>query len=214
MLNAMTEAEWLTSTDVKLMLSWLRDKTSDRKLRLFMAACARTLREAFGAEQERVAEIHERLADGKGSKDEEIRFFTPDFLLQALCPNGLIPPGSTVPLPPVWDSANSAAITATEFTHLDPRDNTEAEKASICNLLRDVTGNPFRSVSVNSSWQSLTVLAIAQAIYEERRFSDLPILADALEEAGCSNAEILAHCRGLGPHVRGCWVIDTILGKV
>jgi hypothetical protein len=54
---------------------------------------------------------------------------------------------------------------------------------------------------------------LAQAIYDDRAFDRLPILADALEEAGCDTADILAHCRGPGPHVRGCWVVDLILGK-
>ncbi len=54
---------------------------------------------------------------------------------------------------------------------------------------------------------------IAGTIYDERSFHDMPILADALEEAGCANTDILGHCRGDGPHVRGCWVVDLILGK-
>jgi hypothetical protein len=69
---------------------------------------------------------------------------------------------------------------------------------------------------VNSAWltwNNATVPAIAQRICDERTFHDLPILADALEEAGCTDADILAHCRGGGEHVRGCWVVDSILGK-
>ena len=54
---------------------------------------------------------------------------------------------------------------------------------------------------------------LARTIYDDRRFDLLPILADALEEAGCGDAEILAHCRGPGPHVRGCWAVDLVLGK-
>jgi hypothetical protein len=54
---------------------------------------------------------------------------------------------------------------------------------------------------------------LAQVIYDERRFADLPILADALEEAGCTNTDILDHCRLPGEHVRGCWVVDLILRK-
>jgi hypothetical protein len=54
---------------------------------------------------------------------------------------------------------------------------------------------------------------LAQAIYEERAFDRLPILADALEESGCYNADLLAHCRSDGPHVRGCWAVDLVLGK-
>ena len=80
-------------------------------------------------------------------------------------------------------------------------------------LLRDIFENPFRPVSISPAWQTQATKAVAQAIYDERRFEDLPILADALEEAGCANANLLAHCRGPGPHVRGCWVVDALLGK-
>jgi hypothetical protein len=85
-----------------------------------------------------------------------------------------------------------------------------------CSLLRDIFGNPFRPVAIDPAWlkwNDATIPRQAQAIYDERRFADLPILADALEEAGCTNADILEHCRGPGPHVRGCWVVDAMLGK-
>jgi hypothetical protein len=93
----------------------------------------------------------------------------------------------------------------------------EAEKRIQAHLLRDVVGNPFRpppalALSVRE-WNENTPRRIAQTIYEERAFDRLPILADALEDAGCDNVDILAHCRGPGPHVRGCWVVDLILGK-
>jgi hypothetical protein len=63
------------------------------------------------------------------------------------------------------------------------------------------------------TWNHATVPAIARHIYDDRAFYDLPILADALEDAGCTNPDILAHCRAGGEHVRGCWVVDLILGK-
>ena len=63
------------------------------------------------------------------------------------------------------------------------------------------------------AWNDGTVRKIAQAIYDERAFDRLPILADALEDAGCDNADILNHCRNGGEHVRGCWVVDLLLGK-
>ena len=63
------------------------------------------------------------------------------------------------------------------------------------------------------SWNGGTVAGLARSVYDERRFADLPILADALEEAGCDNAELLTHLRGPGPHVRGCWALDLLLGK-
>jgi hypothetical protein len=78
---------------------------------------------------------------------------------------------------------------------------------------RDIFGNPFRPVAFADSWRSETVVALAAGIYAERAFDRMPILADALEEAGCDHADVLSHCRGPGPHVRGCWVVDGLLGK-
>ncbi|MBL8793030.1 MAG: hypothetical protein JNM56_03935 [Planctomycetia bacterium] len=82
-----------------------------------------------------------------------------------------------------------------------------------CNLIRDLFGNPFRPVSVHPAWLTSTVTSLAQGIYDERTFDCLPILADALEDAGCDNADILNHCRQPGEHVRGCWVLDLLLAK-
>jgi len=83
-------------------------------------------------------------------------------------------------------------------------------------LLRDIFGNPFRPITIAPTWlvwNDGVTRKLAQAIYEERAFDRLPILADALEEAGCANADLLNHCRQPVEHVRGCWVIDLILGK-
>jgi len=80
-------------------------------------------------------------------------------------------------------------------------------------LLRDIFGNPFRPVSFDRVWRTDTAVTLAQAMYESRDFSAMPILADALQDAGCDNADILNHCRGPGPHVRGCWVVDLVLEK-
>jgi hypothetical protein len=90
-------------------------------------------------------------------------------------------------------------------------------------LFREVIGNPFRPVSISPSvltWNDATVVRLAQAAYEERHLpagtldtNRLAVLADALEEAGCSDADILSHLRGPGPHVRGCWAVDLLLGK-
>jgi len=80
-------------------------------------------------------------------------------------------------------------------------------------LLRDIFDNPFRPITVDPAWQTETVVALANSIYTDRAFDRMPILADALEEAGCDHADVLAHCRGDGPHVRGCWVVDLVLGK-
>jgi hypothetical protein len=89
----------------------------------------------------------------------------------------------------------------------------EAEKCKQTRLLLDMIGNPFRPVTLNAEWLTPTVTALAQLVYDERAFDRLPILADALEDAGCNDRAILDHCRCPGPHVRGCWVVDLVLGK-
>jgi hypothetical protein len=80
-------------------------------------------------------------------------------------------------------------------------------------LLRDIFGNPFRGVDIFAEWRTDTVVILARQMYESRDFSALPILADALQDAGCNSEDVLNHCRGPGPHVRGCRVVDAVLGK-
>jgi len=88
-----------------------------------------------------------------------------------------------------------------------------SEKEFQCRLIRDLLGNPFRKVRVKKSWFVPEVVTLAQSIYEKRTFEDISKLGDALDAAGCDNAEILAHCRAGSQHVRGCWVVDLLLGK-
>jgi hypothetical protein len=82
-----------------------------------------------------------------------------------------------------------------------------------CALLRDIFGNPFRPIAFSPEWRTSTAVAIAQGMYDSRDFSPMPLLADALQDAGCEVPEIIDHCRGPGPHVRGSWVVDGVLGK-
>lgn len=81
------------------------------------------------------------------------------------------------------------------------------------NLLREVFGYPFARTAFPSAWRTATAIGLARAMYDHRDFAAMPVLADVLEEAGCDHAEILSHCRGDGPHVRGCWVVDLVLEK-
>ena len=89
----------------------------------------------------------------------------------------------------------------------------DREQAAPCDRLRDVVGNPFRPVIFAPEWRTDTVLSLVRHIYESCDFGALPILADARQDAGCNNEDILGHCRGPGPHVRGCWVVDVALGQ-
>src|SRR5262249_22298428 len=88
-----------------------------------------------------------------------------------------------------------------------------ANRRVLLDCVREVLGNPFRPVILRPSWQTGTAAGLAEAIYAEAAFDRLPILGDALEDAGCANEEILNHCRQPGVHVRGCWVVDLVLGK-
>jgi hypothetical protein len=91
----------------------------------------------------------------------------------------------------------------------------EGESRIVAALLAEIVGNPFRPVSLNPAWLTSDVLALARGIYEERAFDRMPILADALQDAGCDNGAVLSHCRDTSlTHVRGCWVVDLLLGKV
>jgi hypothetical protein len=93
------------------------------------------------------------------------------------------------------------------------KDGKKKEEKALCGIVRDVLGNPFRPVNF-SKWRTSTAIALAKQMYKSNDFSAMPILADALQDAGCGNDEVLSHCRDTKqPHVRGCWVVDGVLGK-
>lgn len=93
------------------------------------------------------------------------------------------------------------------------REGVHAEIARQADMLRDVLGNPFRPVAANPAWLTPTARSMAEAVYEQHAFDRTPVLADNLEETGCDDAAMLAHCRMAGAHVRGCWVLDLVLAK-
>jgi hypothetical protein len=113
--------------------------------------------------------------------------------------------------------AETLALLGPGFTRRsDPerfRSVMETADVTHATLFRDIAGNPFRSVAFSPSWRTSSALGLALSMYDARDFAAMPILADALEEAGCDQPDILAHCRGPGPHVCGCWVVDLVLGK-
>lgn len=93
------------------------------------------------------------------------------------------------------------------------RQKQSAETAALAHLVREQLGNPFQPYHFEPSWRTETVVALASVIEAERAFDRMPILADALEEAGCDERPTLDHLRGPGPHARGCWVLDLILNR-
>jgi hypothetical protein len=103
-----------------------------------------------------------------------------------------------------------ACVQTVKFLTSTPKD---VELVAQVALLLDIFGNPFSPVAFSLYWHTSTVLSLVQGIYDECAFDRMPILADALQDAGCGNEEILSHCRGIGSHCRGCWVVDLVLGK-
>jgi hypothetical protein len=115
----------------------------------------------------------------------------------------------------LWSCARDAADCAARAAAWAGRAGADftATLDSASHVLRDLVGNPFRLMHLQPEWRTTDVQGLAQAVYEERAFDRLPVLGDALEEAGCDGAVILSHCREAGAHVRGCWVVDLLLGK-
>ena len=215
----MTEAEWLACSDPKRMLALLNGKVSGRKLRLFAVACCRRKWHLLEDVKSRAAvAVAEAYADGMAS-DEDVdrasanagaayaeRYWEGGVNIDgaASCAAGspvcLLPTDEAVGLlgiaSGVWDE-----VTGTE------------EQAAQAALLRDVVGNPFHPHPPFTSWPPSNVVRLARTIYDERAFERMPVLADVLERTRCAAADLLNHCRGGGPHVRGCWVVDLVLGK-
>jgi hypothetical protein len=110
-------------------------------------------------------------------------------------------------------AAEAAARTGASMRVAEYRAAFGRERVAQCGLLRDLFRNPSRPVALTDAWRTPTVVALATSIYDDGAFDPLPILADALEDAGCDNTDILNHCRQPGEHARGCWVVDLLLNK-
>jgi hypothetical protein len=228
-----TERAWLDSTTPNSLLLTLKGKRLPRQRRLFAAACCRRwLQEMLDPESRRAVEVAEDYADGLAAREAlEAAYRAAQAVASgrlALC---LAAKESEAgPLWKVWGLEHAAQVACassgmeeaggeilTRISQLGDQELLDQEKRAQTSLVRDIFGNPFRpQPSIDSSWLSWndgTVGKLAQAIYDDRAFDHLPILADALEEAGCTDEDILNHCRQPGEHVRGCWVIDLVLGK-
>lgn len=237
----MTAKGWLKCADLRLMLHSLKGKTTERKLRLFACACCRRIWDRITDSCSRKAiQISELYADGNATiKELESAFMAADRVHSLLASQWLseFMSGDRVSfsLPSQAMSIESSADAARLAAHPEARglaDGTAIaamiavaghgkdyfthalkEEADQCILLRDIFGNPFHSVSVDPSWLTPTVKAMARRIYGGRAFERLPELAQELEKVECDNRQMLDHCHGPGPHVRGCWVVDLVLRK-
>jgi hypothetical protein len=217
----MTEVEWMQCQEPAPLLTYLQWRGSDRKLRLFAAACCRRMQYLLPRQGGKIIEVAERRADGLAGQAE----------VEAAAASLPDPPPSPIigGFGPVRQTAIRKALLAILVRPVGAAQIAAQVAAAVCSVrereeepriqcifLRDLFGNPFRSGALDRSWLTWkegTISKLAQAIYQEGAFDRLPIVADALEEAGCTDAAILDHCRGPGPHIRGCWVVDLILGK-
>jgi hypothetical protein len=210
----MTETEWLACDDSGPMLEFVRDKVSNRKLWLFAAASFWRLADLLpDPRQQQAIEVLELLAEGTITRSEcrgvasdarlaagehrfdDNRHFTGIMLYREHCSS----------------SIGDHAITAAAGREDHP------ERREQARLMRCIVGNPFRPVGPIGpailSWNAGTIQSLARTIYDKRAIDRMPLLADALEDAGCTDAELLGHLRSPGPHVHGCWAVDLLSGR-
>jgi hypothetical protein len=219
----MNEAEWLACTNPQRMLEFLRGKASDRKMRLFLCACGmRTLADSPYEELAEAVPTVELFAEGiVRPEDFALAQDGISWGISEMCESLNLRTealAAAIQAEPVGAAEASRVVArAIEGWKMNVPDlDVPKERLAQSNLLRDILGNPFRPTAFDPAWFAWnggTVRKLAQAVYDERAFERLPVLADALEEAGCTNEYILGHCRQRGEHVRGCWVVDLLLGK-
>ena len=236
----MTEEEWLHEVEdafPREMLDALAQqfpprpatnknkRKRERKLRLFGCAACRHIEHLFILEETRhLLEIIERHADGLASGAQL------GAALRASRHDRPPQPPTGEPWTPIYgaydyacraaDSLGSANyVRFAEFfleeiygASVNDPANPEEEHVYQKALLLDIFGNPFRAVAFDPAWRTDTAIALARQMYDSREFGAMPILADALQDAGCEDEQVLNHCRdATAPHVRGCWVCDLVL---
>jgi hypothetical protein len=234
-----TEAEWLAATDPQLMLEHLEVNRarSDRKLRLFACACCRRIWRLFSdVRSRRAVELAEAFADGQGVTPEQMRqaerdadraqFEGPSY--HSALNTGPYDAAAHAACLDLSASAGDAASRAADAIEgLAGGSETIVRKQELnsqSRILQCLFGNHFRPAPALApawlTWNGGVVRTLAEAAYHERELpsghlapSHLALLADALEDAGCSEADLLRHLRSPGPHCRGCWAVDRVLGK-
>jgi hypothetical protein len=213
----MTEDRWLASTHIDYMLDGCRalKVLNGRKSRLFACGCFRLLWPQIRCPQvKRAVEMAEGRVERQVSEQE---------LQSQRYPSGGVAIDSL-------DHHLQITIQSLVISNMNPGYVAWSVRAAIdrvrygphrydegyppqADLLRDVIGNPFRPISLDPTWFTSTVIALAKQMYESHDFSPMSILADALQDAGCGNENVLAHCRHGGIHMRGCHLVDLVLKK-
>ena len=202
------ESQWLAITEPNILASYVNRKASHRKRRLLQCAFCRTrwdlrTRWALKDALEKAEAFADDLTDTTVLEAAQVMLQIPwtDLVLGSARRHLL--------------EAASRALEL-DVSCRSPAQTPE-EKDLHCTLIRDVIGNPFRIGPLIAdawlAWNNAAVVRVAHTIYQQRAFEQLPILADALEDAGCDDADLVGHLRSPGPHTRGCWALDLVLGK-
>jgi hypothetical protein len=211
------------------MLAHLGDGLSMRKLRLFACACCRRIWGQIEAYREDYGEgtvemftapvpVAEAFADGQATLEQ--MHGASGWLgdVGEWCSEG--PEYAFMDCAGDVDRLRGVAPRIVEYGGLSVEESRAEPKAQAA-LLRDVFGNPFRPAAFRPAWRTAQATSLAEAAYEDRALPEgaldverLSVLADALEEGGCTEAALLAHLRSPGPHVRGCWALDLVLGRL
>lgn len=237
------EAGWLAEFSLYFVLRHLDAQPGNvRRLRLFASACCRRAWHLLTVDAaRRIVELSEAYADGEATEAElQAANNSPDFAeldelyegseggreiqLSACVVDALMsarrlasPRAEVNSWLFVQDTSRNPAgdfmRSSRDFRFKVTPGRDEAELAEKEKLLRDIFCNPFRPVAFRPEWRTTGVLGLAGQIYRSRDFSLMPILADALQDAGCADEDVLGHCLGGGPHVRGCWVVDLVLDR-
>jgi hypothetical protein len=204
----MSAEAWRNETEPLELLYLLPPNFSRRKLRHYVCEWVRRyLPSHVGSGVTSILEFAERIADNERDIDADTWVAICQQLHES-CQNQTYAPEGC---------AESLALTVGEDIYGEAHwllegVNSSPELEQAAALLRDIFGNPFRPVDF-APWRTDTAVSLARQMYDSREFGAMPILADALQDAGCDSDEVLSHCRGAGPHVRGCWVVDGVLGK-
>jgi len=223
----MTEEEWLTHEHIFSEWHFLKDEKYRRRWDLFAIACLRRFVPRITEESlSEYFDLYERAVDGLATHaDVEAVWHRCLSALQDLDPQppfvAFVPAISGDPVDMDLEEltyacaslAEAEAAMSPESTAMQTAMALDNEHRRWTSIRLDIFGNPFRPVAFDPSWRTSTAVAIARGMYDSRDFSAMPILADALQDAGCEHADILDHCRSPGPHVKGCWVVDLVLGK-
>lgn len=233
----MTESEWMTAQHATDLLRFIEPRASDRKLHYFAIACARRIAPLLPCPASlHGVDVLERFVEGKCGVDS-LAALSWDVEGAAFAAEaGNVPYLDAIeqlPVPLLMELAANPDYTFVSVRRLlslaayyvdaifgpapwERRMRGWSPSGGLfqpVSLVHEVFGNPFLKVAFRRRWRTEAVMTLAQMMYESRDFSAMPILADALEDAGCDSDDMLAHCRGPGPHVRGCWVVDIVLCK-